>query len=131
VAGKLKGELAQFRDLAAFAQFATDLDAVTKAQIDRGQRLQELLKQTQFNPLPVEDQVAVLYAANNNYLDDVPVARIVQWRDDFIEFLKTAHPEVRTLIRDNRLDRKFPSDEVKNALVGAIKEFKATSNYSE
>ncbi len=131
VAGKMKGELAQFRDLAAFAQFATDLDPVTKAQIDRGQRLQELLKQIQYNPLPVEDQVSVLYAANNNYLDDVPVARITQWRDDFIEFLKTAHPEVRTLIRDNRLDRKFPSDEVKNALVGAIKEFKTTSDYSE
>jgi F-type H+-transporting ATPase subunit alpha len=130
VAGKLKGELAQFRDLAAFAQFSSDLDATTKAQIDRGQRLQELLKQLQYNPLPVEDQVAMLFAANNNYLDDVPVAAITQWRDDFIEFLKTAHPEVRKLIADNRLDRKFPSDEVKNALVSAIKEFKSTSNYS-
>ena len=130
VAGKLKGELAQFRDLAAFAQFASDLDATTKAQIDRGQRLQELLKQPQYNPLPVEDQVAILYAANNNYLEDVPVAQITRWRDDFLEFLKTAHPEVRTLIRDNRLDRKFPSDEVKSALVAAIKEFKTTSNYS-
>ncbi len=130
VAGKLKGELAQFRDLAAFAQFASDLDATTKAQIERGQRLQELLKQPQYNPQPVEDQVAILYAANNNYLDDVPVPQITTWRDDFIEFLKTAHPEVRKLIADNRLDRKFPSDEVKNALVAAIKEFKATSNYS-
>jgi F-type H+-transporting ATPase subunit alpha len=131
VAGKMKGELAQFRDLAAFAQFASDLDATTKAQIERGQRLQELLKQPQYNPLPVEDQVAVLYAANNNYLDDVPVAAVTTWRDDFLEFLKTARPEVRTLIRDNRLDRKFPSDEVKNALVDAIKEFKATSNYAQ
>ena len=130
VAGKLKGELAQFRDLAAFAQFASDLDATTKAQIDRGQRLQELLKQPQYNPLPVEDQVAILYAANNNYLEDVPVALVTRWRVDFLEFLKTAHPEVRTLIRDNRLDRKFPSDEVKSALVAAIREFKATSNYS-
>jgi F-type H+/Na+-transporting ATPase subunit alpha len=131
VAGKLKGELAQFRDLQAFAQFASDLDATTKAQIERGSRLQELLKQAQYNPLPIEDQVAMLYAANNNYLDDVPVAMITSWRDDFIEFLKTAHPEVRNLIRDNRLDRKFPSDEVKNAIVSAIKEFKATSTYSE
>ncbi|NTU81083.1 MAG: F0F1 ATP synthase subunit alpha [Chloroflexales bacterium] len=130
VAGKLKGELAQFRDLAAFAQFSSDLDATTKAQIDRGQRMQELLKQPQYNPLPVEDQVAILYAANNNYLDDVPVVKITQWRDDFLEFLKTARPAVRKLIADNRLDRKFPSDEVKNALVGAIKEFKSTSNYS-
>jgi F-type H+-transporting ATPase subunit alpha len=130
VAGKLKGELAQFRDLAAFAQFASDLDATTKAQIDRGQRLQELLKQLQYNPLPVADQVAMLYAANNNYLEDVPVAQITKWRDDFIDFLKTAHPEVRKLIDDNKLDRKFPSDEVKNALVSAIKEFKTTSSYS-
>jgi len=130
VAGKMKGELAQFRDLAAFAQFASDLDAGTKAQLERGQRLQELLKQVQYNPLPIEDQVAVLYAANNNYLDDVPVSAITTWRDGFLEFLKTAHPELRTLLRDNRLDRKFPSDEVKNALVSAIKEFKATSNYS-
>jgi F-type H+-transporting ATPase subunit alpha len=129
VAGKMKGELAQFRDLAAFAQFASDLDATTKAQIERGQRLQELLKQPQYKPLPVEDQVAVLYAANNNYLDDVPVLQITTWRDDFLEFLKTAHPEVRTLVRDNRLDRKFPSDEVKSALVSAIEEFKATSSY--
>ncbi|NTV64109.1 MAG: F0F1 ATP synthase subunit alpha, partial [Oscillochloris sp.] len=130
VAGKLKGELAQFRDLAAFAQFASDLDATTKAQIDRGQRLQELLKQLQYNPLPVADQVAMLYAANNNYLDDVPVAKITQWRDDFIAYLKTARPEVRKLIDENKLDRKFPSDEVKKALETAIKEFKSTSNYS-
>ena len=130
VAGKLKGELAQFRDLAAFAQFASDLDATTKAQIDRGQRLQELLKQPQYNPQPIEDQVAILFAANNDYLNDVPVAAITTWRDDFIQFLKTAHPEVRRLVAANRLDRKFPSDEVKNALVSAIKEFKATSNYS-
>ncbi len=130
VAGRLKGELAQFRDLAAFAQFASDLDATTKAQIERGQRLQELLKQPQYQPLPVEDQVAILYAAINNYLDDVPVPLITKWRDDFLTFLRTAHPEVRKLIYDNRLDRKFPSPEVKEALESAIKEFKATSNYS-
>jgi F-type H+/Na+-transporting ATPase subunit alpha len=130
VAGKMKGELAQFRDLAAFAQFASDLDATTKAQIDRGQRLQELLKQVQYNPLPVEDQVAVLYAANNNFLDDVPVTAVTSWRDDFLAFLKTAHPELRTAIRDNRLDKKFPSPEIKQALESAIKEFKTTSSYS-
>jgi len=92
--------------------------------------MQELLKQPQYNPLPVEDQVAILYAANNNYLDDVPVALITQWRDDFLDFLRTAHPEVRKLIADNRFDRKFPSDEVKKAIESSIKEFKATSNYS-
>ena len=131
VAGKLKGELAQFRDLAAFAQFASDLDATTKAQIDRGQRLQELLKQAQYNPLPVEDQVAMLFAANNGYLEDVPVEQVVVWRDELINFLKTARPEVRKLIADNRLDRKFPSPEVKTALEDAIKEFKQTSNFAK
>jgi len=78
----------------------------------------------------VADQVAMLYAANNNYLEDVPVAKITQWRDDFLAFLKTARPEVRKLLDENKLDRKFPSDEVKKAIETAIKEFKSTSNYS-
>lgn len=131
VAGRLKLELSQFRDLAAFAQFASDLDATTKAQIDRGQRLQEVLKQLQYRPMPVEDQVAILYAATNGYLEDVPVSKVVQWRDDFLQFLHTVHPEVRKLIYDNRLDKKFPLPEIKEALESAIKEFKQTSDYSE
>jgi F-type H+-transporting ATPase subunit alpha len=131
VAGKLKGELAQFRDLAAFAQFASDLDPATKAQIERGQRMQELLKQAQYLPLPVEEQVAMLFAANNNFLDDIPVAKISQWRDDYLQFLRTAHPEVLKQIYDNRLDKKFPPEDVKQAMISAIKEFKSTSNYSE
>ena len=131
VAGKLRIDLAQFRELAAFAQFASDLDPATKAQIDRGQRLQEVLKQPQYQPIPVEDQVAILYAATNGYLDDVPVSQIGQWRQDFWQFLHTAHPEVGRAIYENRNDRKFPSQEVKNALEGAIKEFKQTSYYAE
>jgi len=131
VADKLKLDMAQFRDLAAFAQFASDLDPATKAQIDRGQRLQEVLKQPQYQPVPLEDQVAVLYAATNGYLDDVPVSQIGQWKSDFIQFLHTAHPELGRAIYDNRLDRKFPSDEIKNALESAIKEFKQTSSYTE
>ena len=131
VADKLKLDMAQFRDLAAFAQFASDLDPATKAQIDRGQRLQEVLKQPQYQPMPLEDQVAVLYAATNGFLDDVPVSKIGQWKGDFIQFLRTAHPELGRAIYENRLDRKFPSDEIKNALENAIKEFKQTSDYSE
>ncbi|HEY3230717.1 MAG TPA: F0F1 ATP synthase subunit alpha [Roseiflexaceae bacterium] len=131
VAGPLRLDLAQFRELAAFAQFASDLDPTTKAQIDRGQRLQETLKQPQYQPIPIEDQVAILYAATNGYLDDVPVGKIGQWKEDFLQYLHTAHPEVGRLIYDNRLDRKFPSDEVKNALENAISEFKQTSDYSE
>jgi F-type H+-transporting ATPase subunit alpha len=131
VADKLKIDMAQFRDLAAFAQFASDLDPTTKAQIDRGQRLQEVLKQPQYQPLPLEDQVAILYAANNGYMDDVPVSKINQWKEDFWQFMRTAHPEIGRMIFENRLDRKFPSAEIKNALESAINEFKQTSDYSE
>jgi F-type H+-transporting ATPase subunit alpha len=129
VAGRLKLELSQFRDLAAFAQFASDLDPTTRAQLDRGARLQELLKQPQYRPLPVEDQVAVLYAANTGALEDVPVRRVVDWKADYLQFLHTVHPEVLKLIYDNRLDRKFPSPDVKATLDAAIKEFKQTSSY--
>jgi F-type H+-transporting ATPase subunit alpha len=130
VASKLKLDLAQFRDLAAFAQFASDLDATTKAQLDLGQRLQESLKQPQYQPISLEDQVALLYAANNGYLDDVPVNKIGQFKQDFWQFLRTAHPDLRQKIYENRL-KKFPTDEIKNALEAAIKEFKQTSDYAE
>jgi F-type H+-transporting ATPase subunit alpha len=131
VADRLKLDMAQYRDLAAFAQFASDLDAATKAQLDRGQRLQEVLKQPQYQPLPVEDQVAILYAATNGFLDDVPVSKVGQWKADFLQFMHTAHSDVSKQIFDNRLDRKFPSPEIKTALESAINEFKQTSNYSE
>jgi F-type H+-transporting ATPase subunit alpha len=94
-------------------------------------RLQEVLKQPQYSPIELEDQVAILFAATNGYLDDVPVNSVSQWRSDFWEFLRSAHPEVRQMIYDNRLDKKFPPPDVKNALEDAIKEFKQTSTYSE
>jgi F-type H+/Na+-transporting ATPase subunit alpha len=131
VSDRLKLDMAQFRDLAAFAQFASDLDAATKAQIDRGLRLQEVLKQPQFQPLPLEDQVSLLYAAINGYIDDVPVTRVVEWKADFLQFMRTARPEIGKAIFENRLDRKFPSPEIKGSIEAAIKEFKATSNYAE
>lgn len=127
----LRIELSQYRDLAAFAMFASDLDAATRAQLERGQRLTEVLKQPQYQPMPLEDQVAILYVATNGYLDDVPVSKIVQWRGDFLQFLQTAHPEVRRGISEERNNRGFPSDDLKNALEGAINEFKQMSNYSE
>jgi F-type H+/Na+-transporting ATPase subunit alpha len=131
VADKLKLDMNQFRDLAAFAQFASDLDPATKAQLERGTRLQEVLKQPQYQPMPLEDQVAILYAANNGYLDDVPVERVTNWKSDFIEFLHTAHPELGRVIYENRLDRKFPSENIRNGLEAAIQEFKQTSSYAE
>ena len=89
VAGQLKGDLAQFRDLAAFAQFGSELDAKTQAQIDRGKRIVELFKQPQYNPIPVEVQIAVIWAAQNGYLDDVPVERVKEFQAKWTEFLTT------------------------------------------
>ncbi len=120
VASKLKLDLAQFRDLAAFAQFASDPDATTKAQLDLGSRLQEALKQPQYQPIPLEDQVALLYAANNGFLDDVAVSKVGQWKQDFWQFLHTAHPELGQAIYEARL-KKFPTDDIKGALEAAIK----------
>ena len=90
VAGQLKGELAQFRELAAFAQFGSDLDAKTQAQIDHGKRIMEIFKQGQYNPIPVEIQVAVIWTAQNGYLDQVPVARIKEFQNKLTEFLHHA-----------------------------------------
>ena len=130
VADKLKLDMAQFRSLAAFAQFASELDALTRAQLDRGQRLQEVLKQPAYSPYGLEEQVAILYAANNGYLDDVPVEKTVQWKNEFLQFMKTAHSDLMKQVYDNRLDRKFPAPEIKDGLDAAIKEFKQTSDFS-
>ena len=80
VAGQIKGDLAQFRELAAFAQFGSELDAKTQAQIDRGKRIMEIFKQPQYNPMPVEVQVAVIWAVQNGYFDDVPVDRVKEFQ---------------------------------------------------
>jgi F-type H+-transporting ATPase subunit alpha len=129
VQGRLRIDLAQFRSLQAFAQFASDLDPATKAQIDRGQRLQEILKQPQYQPIPLEEQVAILYAATNGYLDDVPVSQVGQWRADFFEYLRTARSDVGKAIYEERLNKKFPTPDVKQALEDTIKEFKQTHTY--
>jgi len=94
VAGQLKGDLAQFRELAAFAQFGSELDAKTQAQIDRGKRIMELFKQAQYNPIPVEIQVVVLWTIQNGYLDDVPVGRVKEFQAKLTEALSTRKPEL-------------------------------------
>jgi F-type H+-transporting ATPase subunit alpha len=94
VAGKLKGELAQFRELAAFAQFGSDLDAKTQALINRGKRIVEIFKQNQYNPVPVEVQVAVLWAVQNGYIDEVPVERTKEYQNRLTEFLTTRKHEL-------------------------------------
>jgi F-type H+-transporting ATPase subunit alpha len=120
VAGKIKGDLAQFRELAAFAQFGSDLDASTKAKLDRGQRVVELFKQIQYNPLPVELQVAVLWVIQNNFMDDVPVAKIKDFQDKLQDFFLTRKEPLLTTIRE----KKSIDDSISADLKAATEEFK-------
>ncbi len=102
VAGKIKGELAQYREMAAFAQFGSDLDAVTQRLLNRGARLTELLKQPQFSPLKMEEQVAVIYAGVNGYLDPLPVARVRAYEDGLLALLRSKHVDLLNSIRDSK-----------------------------
>ena len=102
VAGRIKGELAQYREMAAFAQFGSDLDAVTQRLLNRGARLTELLKQPQFSPLKMEEQVCVIYAGVNGYLDPLPVERVRAFEDGLLGALRQQHPEILSTIRDSR-----------------------------
>jgi len=120
VAGKLKLDLAQFRELEAFAQFGSDLDEKTRSQIERGRRTIEVLKQGQYEPMAVEHQVAILYALLNSHLDDVAVEEIRGWENEFHKFLDTQAKDVIELIKE----KKELSDEVVAGLEKAIKEFK-------
>lgn len=122
VAGKVKLELAQFAELEAFAQFASDLDKATQNQLARGQRLRELLKQPQYSPLPVSEQVAIIYAGINGYLDDVPVEKISSFAKGFREYLRNSKPKFGELIRNE----KKMGDEAENILKDAITDYKKT-----
>src|SRR5487761_2124445 len=102
VAGKIKGELAQYREMAAFAQFGSDLDASTQQLLNRGSRLTELLKQTQFAPLKVEEQVCVIYAGVNGYLDKLPLNRIKAYEDGLLANLHSSHADLLNTIRDSK-----------------------------
>ena len=120
VAGKLKLDLAQFRELEAFAQFGSDLDEKTRMQIERGRRTVEILKQGQYEPMLVQHQVAILYALANGFVDDVAVEEIRAWEADFHKYLDSQAKEVVAMIAE----KKELSDEVVAALEKAIKEFK-------
>lgn len=122
VAGKVKLELAQFDDLQAFAQFASDLDQTTKNQLARGQRLREILKQPQFSPLSVAEQVAAIYAGINGYLDEIPVEKVVPFLQGLRDYLKTSKPKYGEIIRE----QKALSDEAEGLLKEAISEYKKT-----
>ena len=102
VAGKLKLDLAQYRDLVTFAQFGTELDKTSQAQLDRGERLTEILKQGQHLPLPVEKQVLIIYAGNRGYLDEVPVAAIRAYEKKLYEHFERDHAGLLTRIREKK-----------------------------
>ena len=126
VAGGMRLDLAQFRALAAFAQFGTaDLDATTRAQIERGQRMTELLKQGQYGPYSLADQIAVLYAGVNGFLDDVPVEKVTAFDAAFVEFMRTNHPEILAAITE----ANDVSDDTAENLKTAIQEFKDSVPY--
>jgi F-type H+-transporting ATPase subunit alpha len=122
VAGKIKGELAQYREMAAFAQFGSDLDAVTQRLLNRGARLTELLKQPQFSPLKMEEQVCVIYAGVNGYLDKLPLAKVRPFEDGLLSTLRSKHAEILEKIRATT---DLPSD-VEAKLMGAVDAFAAT-----
>ena len=128
VAGSLRLDLAQFRELAAFAQFSSDLDKVTKARIDRGQRLTEILKQPQYQPVPVEKQVMIIFAATNGYLDDVPVDLVGPWETAFYRYMDANKAEIgQNIIEQSVTGKNKMSDDLLKQLRSAIEEYKQTA----
>jgi F-type H+/Na+-transporting ATPase subunit alpha len=119
VAGKLRLDLAQYRALAAFAQFSSDLDPATKAQIERGRRMVEVLKQPQFSPVPLEEQVVILWAVSNGHLDEIEVSRVIDFEKEYIEYLKLREKKLLGEIAD----KKVLDEKITNELEKATKEF--------
>jgi F-type H+-transporting ATPase subunit alpha len=126
VAGRLRIDMAQYRELATFAQFGTaDLDKATRAQLERGQRITEILKQPQHAPMPLEKEVTILYAVTNGYLDDVPIDKIAAFEQAFHHFMETNHPEVgQRIVTDKEI-----KPETEEVLKKAIAEFKQSASY--
>ncbi|MBQ5918387.1 MAG: F0F1 ATP synthase subunit alpha [Lachnospiraceae bacterium] len=120
LAAPIRTELAQYRELAAFAQFGSELDADTKEKLDQGVRIKEVLKQPQYNPMPVEYQVIIIYAVTKKYLLDIPVSEVLSFQDNLFEYIDTKYPEIPESIRTT----KELSAEIEEKLVQAIKEVK-------
>ncbi len=120
IGGKLKFDIAQYRDLESFSQFGSDLDPETQARLDQGKRIMEVLKQPQFSPLDVEDQVIILYVVTNNHLKDIPVDRISLFEKEYLNFVHNNYPEIVQMINEN----KVLNDEIINRIKHSIDEFK-------
>ncbi|MFZ6029692.1 MAG: F0F1 ATP synthase subunit alpha [Chloroflexota bacterium] len=122
VAARLRLDMAQFRELAAFAQFGSDLDKATQATLNRGQHMQEILKQPQYAPMSLEDMVMVIFAGGNGYADQVPLERMREWEAALLRYLATSYPEIgRSIAEEKRI-----SDETREALIEALENFKAS-----
>jgi len=125
VAGKLRLELASYRELAAFAQFGSDLDKATRAQLERGQRLTEILKQPQYAPVPLDEQVIIIFAVTNGFADDVPVSKMRDFETGLLQYMRTAHPEIGQTI----LTLKDLTEPLVEQLKAAIQEYKQTVHF--
>ncbi len=121
IAAPIRVELAQYRELAAFSQFGSELDEDTREKLAQGERIKEILKQPQYKPMPVQYQVIIIYAATNKYLLDVPTDEITRFEEEFFEFLDTRYPEVPRSIAEE----KVISEGTEETLKKAIAEFKA------
>jgi len=121
VAGRLRLDLAQYREMAAFAQFGTELDKATQAQLARGERMVEVLKQGQYQPLPVENQIMIIYAGTAGQLDDLPIEAIQPFEEELYRFVQIQYPSVLQELRE----KKVISDELRAKMDQAITECKA------
>ena len=121
IAAPIRVELAQYRELASFAQFGSELDDDTKEKLAQGERIKEILKQPQYQPMPVQYQVLIIYAATNKYLLDVPVEDITRFESEFFTFIDTKYPEIPESIAKD----KVISEEIEEKLIKALGEFKA------
>jgi F-type H+-transporting ATPase subunit alpha len=126
VAGTLRLELAQFRELQAFAQFgAADLDKATRDQLERGRRITEVLKQPQYSPMSLGEQVAILYAVTKGFVDDVPLDKVISYEENFHRFMKTSYPDIEKRIDE---DKEIKPD-TEDALRKAVSEFSTGTTY--
>ena len=125
VAGQLRLELASFRELAAFAQFGSDLDKATRDQLGRGQRLTELLKQPQYSPVSLDDQIIAIFAVTNGFADDVPVNKVTEFDAGLLQHMRTAHPDIGQAI----MAEKDLTDSIVERLKSAIEEYKHTVSF--
>jgi F-type H+-transporting ATPase subunit alpha len=123
VAGSIKLELAQYREMAAFAQFGSDLDAATQRLLSRGARLTELLKQPQFSPMPVEEQVASIFAGTQGFLDPIEVRDVVRYEAAMLSYLRSDKPKILKAIRDSRELKDDTAKALRDALTVFGKQF--------